>query len=113
MPTPNASSPPATSPTTNASTGATPSGSAGFGFGKGTESLFSPGSSGVAGNAGNNSLLRPPTNAASASSLAAHGPSPLATSPPVIAMDGDGDDDAPSTPSVSAPKIKLTLSKKS
>ena len=97
MPTASASSPPATSPTAS---------TAGFGFGKGSESLFSPG---ALPSSSGNSLLRPPTNAASASSLAAHGPSPLATSPPVMAME----DDAPATPSTSAPKIKLTLSKKS
>ncbi|PCH34054.1 atypical/TAF1 protein kinase [Wolfiporia cocos MD-104 SS10] len=85
LPTPSASSPPATSP----------GGSGGLGFG--SDSLFSPGASGS---------LRPPN---ASFSLGSHGPSPLATSPPVMAMDDD--DDVPSTPSASGPKIKLTLKK--
>ncbi|THG99871.1 hypothetical protein EW026_g2557 [Hermanssonia centrifuga] len=83
-PSTSAASPPATSPTE---------------FGKGSESLFSPGAS--------SNSLRPP------GTLLAHGPSPLAMSPPVTAMDEDDDDDGdfpPPTPSA-APKIKLTLKK--
>lgn len=107
MPTPggaNASSPPppsagATSPTASGS-------SAAFTFGKSQDSLFSPTSSPVASN-----LLRAPSNLGGPS----HGPSPLATSPPVMAMsmDGqdDGDEDDEDAPSSSAPKLKLTLKK--
>jgi len=87
LPTPSASSPPAGSP----------SGSTGFAFG--SDSLFSPG--------GANSL-RPPNPSMT---LGSHGPSPLATSPPVMAMDDDDDDDVPPTPSGSGPKLKLTLKK--
>ncbi|GBE77413.1 Putative transcription initiation factor TFIID 111 kDa [Sparassis crispa] len=76
---------------------ASPSGSGSFGFGS-SDSLFTPG-------AGN--LLRPPTQSLG---LGSHGPSPLATSPPMMAMDDD-DDDGPPTPSGSGPKIKLTLKK--
>ena len=84
LPTPSATSPPATSPT----------GTGSFSFGAGSDSLFSPGAS---------SSLRPGPFAGS------HGPSPLATSPPMVPMDED-DDEVPATPS-GAPKIKLTLKK--
>ncbi|OBZ79847.1 putative transcription initiation factor TFIID subunit [Grifola frondosa] len=88
LPTSSAASPPAGSP---------PGG--GFGFGSGSESLFAPGAS--------SSSLRPPNS--SLGFAGAHGPSPLATSPPVMAIEDD--DEAPSTPSLSGPKIKLTLKK--
>ncbi|KAI0915196.1 hypothetical protein AcV5_005472 [Taiwanofungus camphoratus] len=71
LPTASASSPPATSPT----------GSGGVGFGGSSESLFS---------AGGSNSLRPPNPSLN---LGSHGPSPLATSPPMIAMDEDEDDD--------------------
>ncbi|KAI0361004.1 atypical/TAF1 protein kinase [Trametes cingulata] len=87
LPTPSASSPPATSPT----------GTGGFGFGG--DSLYSPGPSG--------SSLRP---GPSHTFPGTHGPSPLATSPPMMPVDDD-DDDVPATPSGSAPKLKLTLKK--
>ncbi|KAI0714974.1 hypothetical protein C8Q76DRAFT_795782 [Earliella scabrosa] len=87
LPTPSAASPPATSPT----------GTGSFGFGSGSDSLFSPGAS---------SSLRPGTALGFAGS---HGPSPLATSPPMVPMDED-EDDVPATPS-GAPKLKLTLKK--
>ncbi|KAI9068702.1 atypical/TAF1 protein kinase [Trametes sanguinea] len=84
LPTPSASSPPgATSPT---ATG-------------GFDSLYTPGASGS---------LRPGPSHGFAG---AHGPSPLATSPPMMPMDEDDDDDAPATPSGSGPKLKLTLKK--
>ncbi|RDX51861.1 hypothetical protein OH76DRAFT_1377827 [Lentinus brumalis] len=83
-PLPTATSPPATSPTGNGS----------FTFGSGSDSLFSPGAS---------SSLRPGPFAGT------HGPSPLATSPPMVPMDED-DDEVPATPS-GAPKLKLTLKK--
>ncbi|KAI0931299.1 hypothetical protein AcW2_000221 [Taiwanofungus camphoratus] len=91
LPTASASSPPATSPT----------GSGGVGFGGSSESLFS---------AGGSNSLRPPNPSLN---LGSHGPSPLATSPPMIAMDEDEDDDGdvPPTASASGPKIKLTLKK--
>lgn len=85
LPTPAASSPPATSP-----------GGPGFGFAGGSDSLFSP--------AGATSLRPNPSL-----TLGSHGPSPLATSPPVMAMDDD--DEVPPTPSGSGPKLKLTLKK--
>ena len=88
--TPSAGSPPATSPT----------GPSAFGFGK-SDSLFSPGAS----PGPSNTLLRAPNALASAS----HGPSPLATSPPMIAMEEE--DESVSTPTTSAPKLKLTLKK--
>ncbi|KAK7686767.1 hypothetical protein QCA50_010368 [Cerrena zonata] len=86
--TPSANSPPATSPT----------GSSGFGFGK-PDALFSPGAS----PGPSSSLLRAPNVLTAAS----HGPSPLATSPPVIAME----DDDGIAPTPSAPKLKLTIKK--
>ncbi|KAI0915203.1 hypothetical protein AcV5_010484 [Taiwanofungus camphoratus] len=66
-----------------------------------SESLFS---------AGGSNSLRPPNPSLN---LGSHGPSPLATSPPMIAMDEDEDDDGdvPPTASASGPKIKLTLKK--
>ncbi|KAI0778747.1 atypical/TAF1 protein kinase [Trametes elegans] len=85
-PTPSATSPTATSPTGT--------GGGGFGFG-GQDSLYTPGPSGS---------LRPGQFAGS------HGPSPLATSPPMMAMDED-EDEMPATPSGSAPKLKLSLKK--
>ncbi|EMD41835.1 hypothetical protein CERSUDRAFT_102229 [Gelatoporia subvermispora B] len=86
LPTPAATSPPsATSPGSS------------FNFSGGPEGLFSPGSN----------SLRPPNS--TLGFPGSHGPSPLATSPPVMAMD-DGDD-IPPTPSGSGPKIKLTLKK--
>ncbi|KAI0334367.1 atypical/TAF1 protein kinase [Cubamyces sp. BRFM 1775] len=88
LPTPSASSPPATSPT----------GTGGFGFGSGSDGLFTPGAS---------SSLRP---GASHTFAGTHGPSPLATSPPMMPMDED-EDEVPATPSGSGPKIKLTLKK--
>ena len=87
VPAPAAASPPAASPST----------SGGFGFSSSSEGVFSPGASGS---------LRPPTQSLG---LGSHGPSPLATSPPVMAMDED--DAAPSTPSLLGPKLKLTLKK--
>ncbi|KAH9835861.1 atypical/TAF1 protein kinase [Rhodofomes roseus] len=87
LPTPAATSPPAASPST----------SAGFVFSASSDSMFSPGASGS---------LRPPNPSLS---LGGHGPSPLATSPPVMAMDED--DEVPSTPSLSGPKLKLSLKK--
>ena len=102
LPTPGgapAASPPATSPTTAAAGGSfsLPNTAAG-------DPLFSPGAG------GSGSSLRPGNPLAFAG---AHGPSPLATSPPVMAMDEDMDEDEdadgePATPS-GAPKIKLTL----
>ncbi|KAI0652426.1 atypical/TAF1 protein kinase [Trametes meyenii] len=89
LPTPAASSPPATSPTGT--------GGGGFGFGSGAETLYAPGPSGS---------LRPGAFAGS------HGPSPLATSPPMMPAGDEDDEDAPATPSAtSAPKIKLSLKK--
>ena len=50
-----------------------------------------------------------------ANAMMSHGPSPLAMSPPMTAMDDedadedDEDEDAPATPSAGAPKLKLTL----
>ncbi|KAI0639982.1 atypical/TAF1 protein kinase [Trametes polyzona] len=88
LPTPSASSPPATSPT----------GTGGFALGGSPDSLFTPGAS---------SSLRA---GASLSFPGTHGPSPLATSPPMMPVDDD-DDDVPATPSGSAPKLKLTLKK--
>ncbi|KAI8995293.1 hypothetical protein BD414DRAFT_479130 [Trametes punicea] len=88
LPTPSASSPPATSPT----------GTGGFGFGSGADSLYTPGAAGS---------LRPGPSHTFAGT---HGPSPLATSPPMMPTDED-DDEAPATPSGSGPKIKLTLKK--
>ncbi|KAI0828937.1 atypical/TAF1 protein kinase [Trametes gibbosa] len=85
LPTPSASSPPATSPT----------GTGSFTFGGAADSLYSPGPS---------SSLRPGAFGGT------HGPSPLATSPPMMAADDD-DEDLPATPSGSAPKLKLTLKK--
>ncbi|KAI0756326.1 hypothetical protein C8Q80DRAFT_1127954 [Daedaleopsis nitida] len=87
LPTPSAASPPATSPT----------GTGSFALGAGPDSLFSPGAS---------SSLRPGPALGFPGS---HGPSPLATSPPMVPMDEDEDED-PATPS-GAPKIKLTLKK--
>ncbi|KAI0095198.1 atypical/TAF1 protein kinase [Irpex rosettiformis] len=86
----SATSPPATSPT----------------IARGPDSLFSPVAS-------TSSSLRPPN-------ALAHGPSPLAMSPPMNAMDGDdyddddddGDDDDGgilATPSQTGPKIKFNL----
>ena len=84
----SATSPPATSPTVS----------------RGPDSLFSP----VASTSG---ALRPPN-------ALAHGPSPLAMSPPMNAMDGgddydddddDDDDGIPATPSHVGPKIKFSL----
>ncbi|CAL1694154.1 unnamed protein product [Somion occarium] len=88
MPTAAAASPSATSPTSSST----------FNFGKTSDPLYSPG-----GTPGPSGLLRPPNPSA------AHGPSPLATSPPVIAMEEDDNDIPPS--SSSAPKLKLTLKK--
>ncbi|KZT08547.1 uncharacterized protein LAESUDRAFT_675751 [Laetiporus sulphureus 93-53] len=86
LPTPSVTSPPA----------ASPGGSTSFSFGTGPDSLYVPGTS---------NALRPNPSL----SLGSHGPSPLATSPPVMAMDDE--DDVPQTPSGSGPKIKLTLKK--
>ncbi|OCH96444.1 atypical/TAF1 protein kinase [Obba rivulosa] len=87
LPTPAATSPPsATSPGSS------------FNFPGTSEALFSPGAN----------SLRPPNPILGFPG--SHGPSPLATSPPVMAMD-DGEDDVPPTPSGSGPKIKLTLKK--
>jgi len=67
------------------------------------------------------SVTSPPPNSAGMSSLSGFNrasgslsfgapvPSPLATSPPVSAMEDYVDPAAPGTPSGSAPKIKLTL----
>ncbi|KAH8099333.1 atypical/TAF1 protein kinase [Cristinia sonorae] len=96
MPTSSATSPPATSPTGSTSAGGgLPS----------SDGLFSPGAT-----PGPSSLLRPPVTAMG------HGPSPLATSPPVMATVNDDDDDdmdaIPPTPSTSAPpKLRLTIKK--
>ncbi|TBU49318.1 hypothetical protein BD309DRAFT_882680 [Dichomitus squalens] len=86
LPTPSAASPPATSPTGT---------SGSFNFGAGSEALFSP--------AASSSLRAGP----SLSFPGSHGPSPLATSPPMVP---DDEDEMPATPS-GAPKIKLTLKK--
>ncbi|KAH9950995.1 hypothetical protein B0H21DRAFT_720844 [Amylocystis lapponica] len=80
LPTPSATSPPAASPTASGS------------FVFGTEGLVGA------------SSLRPNPSLFAGS----HGPSPLATSPPVIAME---EDDVPPTPSGSGTKLKLTLKK--
>ena len=74
----------------------------GGGGGGSSEGLFSPGASGSGG-------LKPPGGAFGFAG--AHGPSPLATSPPVMPMDEDEDEEVPATPS-GAPKIKLKLGKK-
>ncbi|KAI1793162.1 hypothetical protein LXA43DRAFT_285247 [Ganoderma leucocontextum] len=89
LPTPSAASPPATSPTGT--------GNFNFGAGSGAENLLSPGTA--------NSLRPGP----SLNFPGSHGPSPLATSPPMVPMDED-EDEVPATPS-GAPKLKLTLKK--
>ncbi|KZT74933.1 atypical/TAF1 protein kinase [Daedalea quercina L-15889] len=89
----NSGNPPLPTPAATSPSAASPSASGGFGFPSSSEGLFSPGASGS---------LRPPN---ASSGLGGHGPSPLATSPPVIAMDED--DETPS----SGPKLKLTLKK--
>ncbi|KAH9937380.1 uncharacterized protein B0H18DRAFT_1081579 [Fomitopsis serialis] len=91
----NSGNPPLSTPAATSPPAASPSASGGFGFSSSSDSLFSPGASGS---------LRPPNPSLS---LGGHGPSPLATSPPVMAMDED--DEVPSTPSLSNPKLKLTL----
>ena len=102
LPTPpgagGATSPPATSPTVPAASGSFSLGSSNGVGGGPSESLFAPGAAGAG-------ALRPGAFAGS------HGPSPLATSPPVMPMDEDEDEEVPATPS-GAPKIKLTLGKK-
>ncbi|TCD62848.1 hypothetical protein EIP91_006329 [Steccherinum ochraceum] len=93
MPSTSAGSPPATSPTASSSPP--------------NDALYSPGAT----PGPSSSLLRPPVTAVG------HGPSPLATSPPVMAHPDDDDDDdddmdaVPLTPSVGAPKLKLMLKK--
>ncbi|THH33447.1 hypothetical protein EUX98_g765 [Antrodiella citrinella] len=102
MPASSATSPPATSPTASSPGG----GSFALGMSS-SDALFSPGGS---PGPSTSSLLRPPVTAATG-----HGPSPLATSPPVMAMGNEDDDEdmdpVPLTPSTAAPKIKLTLKK--
>ena len=58
----------------------------GGGGGGSSEGLFSPGASGSGG-------LKPPGGAFGFAG--AHGPSPLATSPPVMPMDEDDDEEVP------------------
>ncbi|CCL98075.1 uncharacterized protein FIBRA_00069 [Fibroporia radiculosa] len=72
-----------------------PGGGSGFGHGPGADSLY----------AGGANTLRPNASLG----LGGHGPSPLATSPPVMAMEDE--EEVPSTPSGGGPKIKLTLKK--
>ena len=79
----------------------------------GTSSATSPPATSPPGGGGGLFSPSAPGGLHPANAMMSHGPSPLAMSPPVTAvdddMDDDEDDDVPVTPSAGGPKIKLTL----